>query len=104
MAKPLVRLAHLYSRQRKHARSEQIVRYSLTLFSRVLASDHPDVIGCLNLLAEVYRGLSRYGEADAVWQLAQGLVEGSEDRQKVVRLTYPHPPRISALEPQVSET
>jgi hypothetical protein len=69
----------------------------------VLPSDHPDIIGCLNLLAEIYRGLSRYGEADGVWQLAQALVEGSGDRQKVVRLAVPHPPRISAPEPQVSE-
>jgi tetratricopeptide (TPR) repeat protein len=104
MAKPLTRLAHLYTRQRKHARAEQIVRYALTLFAQTLPSDHPDIIGCLNLLAEVYRGLSRYVDADFVWKVAQGLVDGSEGRQQVVRLQYPHPPRISGPTPQVSET
>ena len=104
MARPLMRLAHLYARQRKNDRAEQIVRYALTLFSRLLPStDDPEIIGCLNLLAEIYRGLSRYADADMVWKLAQGLISGSEGRQQVVRLHYPHPPRIAVRQPQVSE-
>lgn len=101
MAKPLARLAHLYAKQRKDGRAEQLARYALNLFASVLPPGHREIIGCLNLLAEIYRGLSRYADADAVWKLAQGLVDGTERREKITRFILPNPPRLSP--PQAPE-
>jgi tetratricopeptide (TPR) repeat protein len=95
MAKPLARLAQLYTRQRKTGRAEQLVRYALRLFTEVLPPGHAEVIGCLNLLAEIYHGLSRFADAEAVTKLARGLVDGTEDAAKLQRFVFPKPPRIS---------
>jgi tetratricopeptide (TPR) repeat protein len=95
LAKPLAKLGLLYRKQRKDGRAEHIVRYALKLFSGFLPSDHPDVIGCLKLLSEIYRGLTRYADADAVWSLAQNLAEGKGRREKLAELTLQTPPRLS---------
>ncbi len=95
MARPLMRLARLYHRQRKTGRAEQLVGYALKLFSEVLPPTHDEVIGCLHLLAEVYQGLSRYADADAVLELARGLLDGTEGAKKIRRFVFPTPPRIS---------
>ena len=96
LAKPLAKLGLLYRRQRKDGRAEHIVRYALKLFSSVLPPDHPDVIGCLKLLSEIYRGLTRYSDADAAWSLAQNLSEGKGHSEKLAALTLPNPPRLSS--------
>jgi tetratricopeptide (TPR) repeat protein len=95
LAKPLTRLGHLYRKQRKDGRAEQLVRYALKLFADVLPSDHPEIIGCLSLLSEIYRGLSRFADSDAVWRLAQGLVDGTQQPHKLARFVLPNPPRLS---------
>ncbi len=95
MAKPLARLAQLYQEQRKDGQAEQIARYALKLLARVLPPGHREIIGCLNLLAEIYRGLSRYEDADAVGKLARGLADGTERGEEITRFILPNPPRIS---------
>jgi tetratricopeptide (TPR) repeat protein len=95
MAKPLIRLGHLYVKQRKDGRAEQLVRYALKLLADVLPSDHPEIIGCLGLLTEVYRGLSRYADADALWELTQRLADGTERADKIKPFVLPTPPRMS---------
>jgi tetratricopeptide (TPR) repeat protein len=94
LAKPLTWLGRIYARQRKDGRAEHLVRYALKLFLDVLPSSHPDIIDCLRLLSEVYRGLGRYKDADAVWTLAQGLVDGTASSEKIGRYVFAEPPRI----------
>jgi len=94
MAKPLLRLGRLYVKQRKEGRAEQLVRYALKLLAEVLPPDHPEIIGCLNLLTEIYRGLSRYADADVLWELTQRLADGTERADKIKPFVLPTPPRM----------
>jgi len=104
MAKPLARLAQLYQRQRKDGQAEQLAGYALKLLASVFPPGHPEIIGCLNLLAGIYRGLGRYADADDVSKLAQALADGTGRHEKITRFILPNPPKLSLPQaPEVQE-
>jgi tetratricopeptide (TPR) repeat protein len=94
LARFVLRLAQVYVRQRKFESAEQILRWALRLFAEALPNDHPDVIACLRLLSGVYRGMSRYSAAEAVAALAQALLNGDADRERIRPYESQKPPRF----------
>jgi tetratricopeptide (TPR) repeat protein len=94
VAKPLLRLAELYAKQRKDAQAEQLAGYALKLFASTLPAGHPEIVGCLEVLSGIYRGLGRYADSEAISETAQVLASGVGRHEQIARFTLPDPPKM----------
>jgi Flp pilus assembly CpaE family ATPase/tetratricopeptide (TPR) repeat protein len=82
LGKLYVRLGSLYATQRKFARAERLLRYGISMSSPLEQPD--EVVPHLRKLAEVYEGLARFGEAEAVRELAQSILSTAPGAEKAL--------------------
>ncbi|MEK7405859.1 MAG: tetratricopeptide repeat protein [Acidobacteriota bacterium] len=95
------RLGELYTRQGKCRAAELLLRYSLALFNETAEPPDSWVVQTLQKLAEAYRGLGRFAEAEAVAALARRIAE-AWDQGKTPHFEWPGmiPPTPTAPAPR----
>ncbi len=82
LGKLYIRLGSLYATQRKFGRAERLLRYGISMSS---SREQPDeVVPHLRKLAEVYEGLARFREAEAVRELAQSILSTAPGAEKAL--------------------
>jgi tetratricopeptide (TPR) repeat protein len=75
LAKLYLRLGSLYAAQRKFSHAQRLLRYGISMLS---AQEHSDeAVPYLRKLGEVYEGLARFGDAEAVRTLLQSMLSSA---------------------------